>query len=42
VLVHPGYLFDFNREGFFVVSLLPSPEDFEKGIRLALAALARN
>ena len=28
VLVHPGYFFDFPREAFLVVSLLPSPEVF--------------
>jgi alanine-synthesizing transaminase len=26
VLVHPGYFFDFDREAYVVVSLLP-PED---------------
>ena len=25
VLVHPGYFFDFDREAFLVVSLLPEP-----------------
>ena len=28
VLVHPGYFFDFEREAFLVVSLLPEPEVF--------------
>ena len=28
VLVHPGYFFDFPREAFLVVSLLPEPEGF--------------
>jgi aspartate/methionine/tyrosine aminotransferase len=28
VLVHPGYFFDFDREAYLVVSLLPDPEPF--------------
>lgn len=32
VLVHPGYFFDFSRESFLVVSLLPRPERFAAGI----------
>src|SRR4029078_4374181 len=28
VIVHPGYFFDFPREAFLVVSLLPEPETF--------------
>jgi len=31
VLVHPGYFFDFEREAFLVVSLLPKPEIFAAG-----------
>jgi alanine-synthesizing transaminase len=33
VLVHPGYFFDFPREAFLVLSLLPPPEDFAVGVR---------
>lgn len=32
VLVHPGYFFDFRTEAFIVVSLLPPPGDFARGI----------
>ena len=32
VLVHPGYFFDFDREAFLVVSLLPPPDIFDEGI----------
>ena len=32
-LVHPGFFYDFHREGFVVISLLPVPELFRKGIR---------
>jgi len=31
VLVHPGYFFDFDRDGYFVVSLLARPGDFRAG-----------
>ena len=34
VVVHPGYFFDFPHEAFLVVSLLPEPSVFERGIRL--------
>ncbi len=37
VLVHPGFFFDFEQEAFLVVSLLVSPEQFEKGIARVLA-----
>ncbi|MFH1981917.1 MAG: pyridoxal phosphate-dependent aminotransferase [Pseudomonadota bacterium] len=33
VLVHPGYYYDFAREGFVVVSLLTPADIFETGIR---------
>jgi alanine-synthesizing transaminase len=39
VLVHPGYLFDFEQEGHFVVSLLCRPEEFRTGVRRVLNAL---
>ncbi len=32
VLVHPGYFFDFPSEAFIVVSLLPRPDEFARGI----------
>src|SRR5262249_34694261 len=32
VLVHPGYFFDFPRESFLIVSLLPRPGVFADGI----------
>jgi alanine-synthesizing transaminase len=32
VLVHPGYFFDFDRDGYLVVSLLPPPEEFRAAI----------
>jgi alanine-synthesizing transaminase len=36
VLTHPGYFFDFRRESFLIVSLLPQPEMFAEGIRRVL------
>ena len=36
VLVHPGYFFDFPREAFIVVSLLPDEPLFQDGIERAL------
>jgi aspartate/methionine/tyrosine aminotransferase len=32
VVVHPGYFFDFERDGYFVVSLLTPPAVLEEGI----------
>jgi hypothetical protein len=32
VIVHPGYFFDFEREAFLVVSLLPEPEVLDEGL----------
>jgi alanine-synthesizing transaminase len=37
VLVHPGYFFDFPREAFVVVSLLPLPRDLRAGAERLLA-----
>ena len=34
VVVHPGYFFDFPHEAFLVVSLLPEPDLFARGVRL--------
>src|ERR1700688_131403 len=31
VLVHPGYFFDFETDGFLVLSLLPEPAYFSEG-----------
>jgi alanine-synthesizing transaminase len=36
VVVHPGFFFDFPREAFLVVSLLPEPDVFARGVRLIL------
>ena len=36
VLTHPGYFFDFARESYLVVSLLPEPATFENGIERIL------
>lgn len=39
VVVHPGYFFDFETEGYFVISLLTEPELFEEGIRRLVKSL---
>jgi aspartate/methionine/tyrosine aminotransferase len=39
VLVHPGYFFDFAREAYLVLSLLPEPPTFAEGIDRILADL---
>jgi aspartate/methionine/tyrosine aminotransferase len=39
VLVHPGYFFDFPREGFLVISLLPGPDVFREGVARLLFRL---
>jgi alanine-synthesizing transaminase len=36
VLVHPGYFFDFPRESFLIVSLLPAPATFADGVARVL------
>ncbi|MCX6550042.1 MAG: pyridoxal phosphate-dependent aminotransferase [Acidobacteria bacterium] len=37
VLAHPGYFFDFPREAFLVVSLLPRPDVFDRATNRLLA-----
>ncbi|HXH07396.1 MAG TPA: pyridoxal phosphate-dependent aminotransferase [Vicinamibacterales bacterium] len=39
VLVHPGYLFDFEREAFLVIGLLAPEADLESGVRRLLERL---
>jgi len=39
VLVHPGYFFDFAKEGFLIVSLLPPAEIFCEGVSRLLKRL---
>jgi alanine-synthesizing transaminase len=36
VLAHPGYFFDFPREAYLVLSLLPPPGDFREAVRRIL------
>jgi alanine-synthesizing transaminase len=40
VLVHPGYFFDFHRESFLVISLLPPEGSFAEGVSRLLASAA--
>lgn len=39
VLVHPGYFFDFAREAFLVLSLLPPPEIFRLAVEKIMAQI---
>ena len=41
VLVHPGYFFDFDREAFLVISLLPAPEIFSPATHALLQEIDR-
>lgn len=41
VLVHPGYFFDFDAEGYLVVSLLPPPDVFQPGMERVWKKMAR-
>ncbi|HKQ78463.1 MAG TPA: pyridoxal phosphate-dependent aminotransferase [Blastocatellia bacterium] len=41
VLAHPGYFFDFPREAFLVLSLLPRAETFREAIDRILARVER-
>jgi len=40
VRVHPGYFFDFPRESFVIVSLLPEPGRFDEALGRALPLMA--
>lgn len=40
VIVHPGYFFELEGEGFVVISLLPRPEIFDAGLAGLLAVAA--
>lgn len=41
VLTHPGYFFDFPREAYLIVSLLPEPEIFREAIKLLIARIEK-
>ncbi|MRG98379.1 aminotransferase class I/II-fold pyridoxal phosphate-dependent enzyme [Polyangium spumosum] len=41
IVVHPGYFFDMEREGFLVISLLPRPEVFSRAITSVVASVAK-
>lgn len=36
----PGYFFDMTSNGYLAVSLLPEPDEFERGIRAVLSTVA--
>ncbi len=39
VLVHPGYFFDFDREGYLVLSLLTRPDVFSEGVAAIMESI---
>ena len=39
VAVHPGHFYDFPTEGFLVLSLLPTPHDFEAAVRKIISRI---
>jgi alanine-synthesizing transaminase len=39
IIVHPGYLFDFESDGYIVVSLLTEPSTFDQGVRRLLQSV---
>lgn len=41
ILVHPGYFFDFEREAFLVLSLLPDPAVFASGVATLMGEIER-
>ncbi|MDA8142074.1 MAG: pyridoxal phosphate-dependent aminotransferase [Desulfobacteraceae bacterium] len=40
-LVHPGFFYDFHRDGFLVLSLLPEPSTFQTGVLNILQAFGK-
>lgn len=42
VVVHPGFFFDFPSGSFLVLSLLPRPEEFARGVAVLADELARD
>ena len=40
VVVHPGYFFDFEGDGFLVLSLLPETALFGEGVRRVVRRLS--
>ena len=36
IVVHPGFFFDFPQEAYLVLSLLPEPAMFTRGVRIVL------
>jgi alanine-synthesizing transaminase len=41
ILVHPGYFFDFEREAFLVISLLPEPITFASALATVFDQIGR-
>jgi len=39
VLVHPGHFYDFPSDGYLILSLIATPDDFREGIKRLLEAV---
>jgi alanine-synthesizing transaminase len=39
VIVHPGHFYDFNGDGYLVLSLITAPAEFREGVALLLAVV---
>lgn len=42
VIVHPGHFYDFNTNGYLVLSLLTNAVDFSEGVTRILARIGKN
>jgi alanine-synthesizing transaminase len=40
VLVHPGHFYDFPGDGYLILSLITTPDDFSEGVKRLLEAVA--
>jgi alanine-synthesizing transaminase len=39
VLVHPGHFYDFPSDGYLILSLITTPDDFAEGVKRLLASV---
>jgi hypothetical protein len=39
VLVHPGHFYDFPSDGYLILSLITTPDDFAEGVERLLATV---
>jgi aspartate/methionine/tyrosine aminotransferase len=39
VLVHPGHFYDFETDGYLILSLIAAEQEFEEGVRRTLEVI---